>query len=223
VPFQRQYLNAFKEILSEDEKRKAAKFRFEKDRDTSIIARGSLRFLLGKYLNMPPKAISFSYGEFGKPKVETVQNLKFNVSHSKDFIVIGFVKNYDIGIDVEFIKKDFDVMEIVDNYFSKHEIKFINNIHTALQTEVFFRGWTRKEAFIKAKAKGLAFALDSFSISIDSDASAVMEETLWNSSEKYTWNIVPFETSPDYKAALAVNGKINSTHFFDFNLSQLTK
>lgn len=215
---QKPYLDAFNKVLSEDEKRKAGKFRFEKDRNTSIVARGALRILLGKYLDRPPETINFNYGEFGKPEIDSSQNLNFNVSHSRDLIVIGFVRNLDIGIDVEFIKKDFDVMEIVDNYFSEREIKFINNVPKKLQTDVFYRGWTRKEAFIKAKAKGLTFALDSFSISTDSDERAEVKETLWDSKEKHLWRIVPFKTLPDYKAAIAVNGKITSVNSFLFSL-----
>ncbi len=212
-------LRVFNEVLCQDEKTKADKFRFEKDKNTSIIARGALRMLLGKYLNTTPKSISFKYGEFGKPELTNNQNLKFNVSHSKDLIVIGFVNYKAIGIDVEYIKRDFDVIDIVDNYFSKKEIVAICNIPKKLQTEVFFRGWTRKEAFIKANAKGLSFPLDSFSVSIDSDEKAELYETIWNSHEKNNWKIIPFKTLPEYKAAVVLSQKIDTIKFLDFEIT----
>ncbi len=211
-------LRVFNEVLCQDEKTKADKFRFNKDKNVSIITRGTLRILLGKYLKTSPKTLSFEYGEYGKPELVDNQNLKFNVSHSKDLIVIGVVKNSNIGIDVEYIKRDFDVMDIVDNYFSKKEIEDIHNIPNKLKTEAFFRGWTRKEAFIKANAKGLSFPLDSFSVSIDSDEKAQLYETIWNSHEKDNWKIIPFKTLPEYKATVVLSESVNSIEFYEFNL-----
>lgn len=208
-------------LLSKDEKQRVNKFTFEKDRTTTIIARGSLRHLLSRYLNCQATDIKFSYGKYGKPTLLNNKTIKFNVSHSGEMIVIAFCNDYDIGIDVEYIKRDFDVFDIVDNYFSKQEIKALHKIPNNQQTEAFFRGWTRKEAFIKAKSQGLSFPLDSFSISMDSDDNAELYETAWDKNEKNLWNIVPFETYKDYKAAFAVKGKIDDVKYFKFDLGNL--
>ncbi|MEW4924159.1 4'-phosphopantetheinyl transferase superfamily protein [Algibacter sp. 2305UL17-15] len=212
------FLSSF---LSDDEILKASKFRFNKDKNCSVITRGVLRLLTSKYLKINPEDIKFKYGKFGKPDFDFDTPLKFNVSHAGDLAVIGFVNNYDIGIDVEYIKGDFDVLEIVDNYFSKQEIKTLNSIPKTLQTEAFYRGWTRKEAFIKGKSLGLSFPLDSFSISIDSDEKAKLTETLWDEHEKELWQIIPFKTEADYKAAVAIKGNIDSVKYFEFNLGLL--
>ncbi|TYA74712.1 4'-phosphopantetheinyl transferase family protein [Seonamhaeicola marinus] len=213
----------FESLLCEDEKIKANKFKFNKDKYTYIIARGALRLLLGKYLKVTPKSISFYYGAYGKPSVENNDGLMFNVSHSKNLIVIGFTKNNEIGVDVEHIKTDFDVMDIVANYFSKSEIAFINGLSKADQTEIFYRGWTRKEAFIKANAKGLSFPLDAFSISLDSDNSAELYETHYDTNEKNNWRIIPFDTLPEYKGALAVRGEVKRVDYLKFDMQQLGK
>jgi 4'-phosphopantetheinyl transferase len=48
------------ELLSSDEKQRAAKFHYTRDRDHFINARGILRSLLGQYLNLPAAAIAFT-------------------------------------------------------------------------------------------------------------------------------------------------------------------
>ena len=45
----------FKNLLSDDEITKASKFRFEKDKNQSIISRAVLRLLSSKYLKINPK------------------------------------------------------------------------------------------------------------------------------------------------------------------------
>ncbi|GGD05300.1 phosphopantetheine-protein transferase [Hyunsoonleella pacifica] len=211
------HIKYFNKLLSEDEKLKVSKFKFKKDKTTSIIARGSLRVLLSKYLNYPATDFSFSYGVYGKPLLLDNQSIKFNISHSGEIIVIAFCNLYDIGVDIEYVEKGFNVLDIVNNYFSNAEIQALHNLPESEHIEAFYRGWTRKEAFIKAKAKGLSFPLASFSVSIDSDKTTDLYETIWDKKEKELWDIIPFKTATHYKAALAVQAKINSIKYFELN------
>jgi 4'-phosphopantetheinyl transferase len=103
-------LNHLNALLSEDEIVKASKFHFKKDKNCSIITRGTLRLLSSKYLNIKPEDIPFKNGEFGKPYYDLKTKLKFNVSHSGNMAVIGFVLNDDIGVDIEEMKTDFEVL-----------------------------------------------------------------------------------------------------------------
>ena len=54
-------------VLSADERERAGRFRFHKDRDNFTVARGMLRVLLGRYLNLEPSRLEFSYGPHGRP------------------------------------------------------------------------------------------------------------------------------------------------------------
>ncbi len=218
VPDTENIPSAFYALLSAKEKAKAQKFVFEKDKLVSVCARGILRHLLGLYLQQFPTDVSLEYGTYGKPYVPNT-SLKFNVSHAHKMIVFAFVHHHDIGVDVEYIKRDFNVLDIVDNYFSAQEIKAIHRYPKALQTDIFYRGWTRKEAFIKAKATGLSFPLDQFSVSLDSETSAKVYETQWDATEAKDWQLIPFETSNAYKAALAFKGNVDKVSYFDFNFN----
>src|SRR6478609_3110016 len=69
----------FLELLSPDEKNRAGKFHFEKDRRSFIAARGILRTLLGKYLQINAAEISFQYSKFGKPGITNSNAVRFNI------------------------------------------------------------------------------------------------------------------------------------------------
>jgi 4'-phosphopantetheinyl transferase len=203
-------LVAYYGLLSKDERNRAARFKFNKDRNKYIICRGALRELSAKYLKMNPKEIVFEYSEFGKPKFTHKTSVRFNVSHSGDFALIGFIENHSIGVDIELIKYDFDVLEIAHNFFSRKEMEALQGMPINLQHIGFFRCWTRKEAFIKAEGSGLSFPLNSFAVSIHADESAVLLETDWDKEEKEKWELYPFVPVHNYRAAMAVKGKINS-------------
>lgn len=208
------FLSSF---LSEDEILKASKFRFKKDKNCSIITRGALRFLSSKYLKENPEDIKFKYGEYGKPYYNMETKLKFNVSHSGNMAVIGFVLNDDIGVDIEEIKTDFEVFDIASNYFSKLEIETLNELPKEKHVEYFYRCWTRKESFIKAKSQGLTFPLDSFSVSIHSDKKTELLETKWDEKEKSTWKLFTFSPHQNYIGAVSVQNKISNIEYFNIN------
>lgn len=210
-------IESLKQFLSENEISKASKFRFEKDKNSSIITRGSLRYLSGKYLKMNPENILFKYGNYGKPDFDIKTDLKFNVSHSGNLAIIGFVLNNDIGVDIEQLKYDFEVMDIVDNYFSQYEIETLKKLPIEEHTKGFYRCWTRKESFIKAKAKGLSFPLDSFSVDIKSDKKTELLETKWDKNEKDLWRLFSFSPMDNYIGAASVKGDIKSVKYFNLN------
>ncbi|MGB7395775.1 MAG: hypothetical protein WA913_15415, partial [Pricia sp.] len=47
--------------LSPDEKEKAGRFKFQKDRRQAVISWAALRWLLGKYLQKSPTDLQFGY------------------------------------------------------------------------------------------------------------------------------------------------------------------
>jgi 4'-phosphopantetheinyl transferase len=207
----------FSNIISIDEKKRANKFHFKKDKNLFIMSRVVLRLLSGKYLNIEPETITFKYGKYGKPDFDFDTNLKFNISHSGEMVILSFVLDYDIGVDIEKIKHDFDVLDIATNYFSKLEIEALKKAPKEKQSEFFYRCWTRKESFIKAKSIGLSFPLDQFSVSINSDKQVDLLETKWDKNEFKSWSLFSFSPDSDYIGAISVNGKINNVKFLSLS------
>src|SRR5437762_13590235 len=78
-------LPEFENILSADERERAARFHFQNHRNQYICGRGLLRQKLAGYLGIEPAALRFSYNAYGKPLLGQTQNegqVKFNLAHS---------------------------------------------------------------------------------------------------------------------------------------------
>lgn len=163
--------------------------------------------LSGDYLGHAANTIEFKYGDYGKPEYNFPTDLKFNVSHSGKLIVLAFVKDSEIGVDVEKIKTDFDVLKLAENFFSATEIAMLHDVKQSDLYTAFYRCWTRKESFIKAKGNGLSFPLASFTVSLG-DKEAELLKTEWNPSEKEEWKLFTFEPTFSYVGALSVGVNI---------------
>jgi len=161
--------NRLEKILSDDEIVRANKFHFDTDKERFICSRGLLRVLLGNYTDIPSNQINFTFNEYGKPYLLIAQNnndLHFNLSHSKNFLSVGFVKNALIGVDVELMKWFKDHLEIAKRFFSNSEIEQLNAFPKENILEGFYFCWTGKEAVIKLSGEGLSYTLKDFDVQL---------------------------------------------------------
>jgi 4'-phosphopantetheinyl transferase len=190
--------------LSADEKRRAARFHFERDRIRFIAARGTLRTLLGQYLSKQPGELQFHLGQQGKPSLAPEpagRSLSFNLSHSEDFAAFAFGWNRNIGVDIERIRPGVEHEDIAQCHFSAAEIESLVNLPPADQAKGFFVCWTRKEAYIKASGRGLQIPLDSFDVNLEPGTAARFLRGVDPS-----WRIIGFEADQQYPAALVYDG-----------------
>lgn len=198
------------ESLSQDECERAARFCFEKHRRRFTAGRGLLRSLLGKYLALSPDEIIFSYNKHGKPYLapgQTRSDLRFNLSHSDELALFAFTIGRDIGIDLERIRPKRSTRGIAESFFAPREVAALFALSDDQHTSAFFRCWTRKEAYIKAKGAGMSIPLDSFAVSLAPDAPA---ELLWvrdNPEEPSRWTLTTLCPDPAFAACVAVEGE----------------
>lgn len=201
------------ELLPSDEKDRANKFVFAKDRLHFIAARGELRKIIGGYLGMSPEEVKFSVRHYGKPYLSSDdEGLKFNLSHSRGIALIAVSGGREVGVDVECVNTDFDVFSIAPSVFSAAEVERIRSLSSDVQAETFFAGWTRKEALLKAMGDGLS-SPEELQTAISSIGA---DEVVFRSSEngKYTdWSLTSFELDGGFKAALAVEGNVRNIRY----------
>jgi 4'-phosphopantetheinyl transferase len=198
--------------LSEDESERAARFRFDHDRNRFITARGMLRTLLARYLQKQPKDLQFFLGREGKPALaldSSERVLSFNVSHSQDVAVFAFGWNRSIGVDVEKVRSDVEYDDIAQHYFSAGEMQSLAQLPRRKRVEGFFLCWTRKEAYVKASGGGLQIPLDSFDVSLEPGCSARFLRGVHSS-----WRISSFMAGNEYPAALVYDGLPGNLKFF---------
>lgn len=192
--------------LADDDQTRAARFRFEIDRQRFLIARGSLRIILSRYLQTAPRSIEFTPGPHGKPEIVASQlgiDLRFNLAHSQELALIAISLGRDVGVDLEFMREDFAGDEIADRFFSKNEIEQLKKVAPESRTSAFFNCWTRKEAYVKARGDGLSFPLDQFDVSLAPDSRATLLGNRIDPTETARWDLVELSPDPEYAAAIA--------------------
>jgi 4'-phosphopantetheinyl transferase len=147
------FMDDFLSLLSPAEVERANRYLRVEDRNRSVISRGALRIILGKYLHQSPSAIQFGFDKNKKPFLINgdMPGLHFNVSHSGDWLLIT-VSGHEIGVDVELINPGFPYRDILTDYFTDDEARYILEKNA---DERFFMLWTRKEALTKATGTGL--------------------------------------------------------------------
>lgn len=115
--------------------------------------RGLLRMLSSRFLECAPAGIEFSYGPYGKPRLNGAGGLNFNVSHSGDWVAFGFARGRRIGIDLESVADCHDCRSVARECFSPRELAVLEHGMDAAQA--FCALWVRKEAVLKAAGRGL--------------------------------------------------------------------
>jgi 4'-phosphopantetheinyl transferase len=195
-------------LLSFDERERAERFHFERDRNNFITTRAFLRILIGRYLRTEPSQVRFNYGSNGKPFLATAQDdaLRFNLSHSKDFALYAVTYGREIGVDVERISERVEVNSIAERFFSAPEVAAFRALPGELKRQAFFTCWTRKEAYIKARGEGLSTPLDQFSVSLSPGEAAKLLDVQWDPKEISRWSMAELALDRRYVGAVAVEG-----------------
>ena len=189
--------------LTPQERERAARFVFARDREHFIAGRGILRAILGLYLHTPAAAIELAYEPEGKPRLGGhAHPLHFNLSHSHGLAVYGFSHNREIGIDLEAIRSGVTGEEIAEHYFSISELAELRALPPEKRNEGFFLCWTRKEAYVKARGSGLAIPLDSFDVTLTPG----MPEQLV-APDAARWTLRSFRPAEDYVGAVVAEGR----------------
>jgi len=194
--------------LAPDERERAARYRFERDRVRDIVARGTLRAILGRYLDLDPAGLRFVYGPQGKPALapEHGRELSFNLSHAGDVALYAVTRGRRVGVDVEQVVPDVAGSTVPEHTFSPHEVAVLRALPLDEQTAAFFRCWTRKEAYVKALGAGFSLDLTSFDVSLAPGEPPALLATRHDPTEAARWSLHDVDAGPGYVAVLVVEG-----------------
>jgi 4'-phosphopantetheinyl transferase len=193
-------------LLSPDELERAGKFRFPHLRNRYVVARGSLRVLLGRYLERDPAALEFNYSSRGKPDLngQGMEPLHFNLAHSHDLALIAVTRAVPVGVDVERIRPMRDADRIVERFFSAREAEAFRNVPAAEQDAAFFSLWTRKEAWLKATGDGISESLSKFEVTfLPADEPRVLA-IAGDTAAGAAWSLCALNPASGFVGALAL-------------------
>lgn len=195
--------------LSADERERVGRFRRIADAKRSIIGRGYLRVLLGWAIGLRAEELQFEYDEFGKPSLAASygSELQFSVSHSGNLVLIALARGRSVGVDVEMVRTDIDVADLAKRFFSTAESEKLAALTEPVLYDAFFACWTRKEAFVKAKGRGISLPLDTFEVAFLPGETPGLLTTKPDPTEASRWKVLALNAGQDHQAALIAAGQ----------------
>lgn len=144
-------------VLTEKERSRADHFFRELDRNRYIAAHAGMHTILSRYVQANPVELQFARHAGGKPYLVTPEShLEINLSHSGIWGLLAVTRNMPVGVDIEEIREDLDVMEVARQHFQEPEVALLQSQSKSQQVESFFNHWVQKEARLKADGRGFA-------------------------------------------------------------------
>lgn len=152
--------------ISGSERSQAASFRRSADSCGYAAAHGILRMALSLCLDISPAEIVLPRRENGKPVLDPSYGMRlgFSVSHSGDWAAVALSGSGETGVDIECVRRDFDWLPVARKAFSPEENRLLDKTAPDQRTAVFYRLWTLKEAYLKARGKGIDDLRDAWNI-----------------------------------------------------------
>ncbi|MGH7489382.1 MAG: 4'-phosphopantetheinyl transferase family protein, partial [bacterium] len=203
-------VQAFEQTLAPDERERALRFHFARDRDRFIAGRGLLRAMLGSYLDVRPADIRFDYNPQGKPALGGKwgqSDLCFNLAHSNGQALCAVTRARRVGIDLERLDVGLAEAGIAERFFAPGEIRALHKLPAEAWVGGFFACWTRKEAYVKARGEGLTLPLRRFEVSVLPGERSITLQSDDDPRLSADWSITELSSGPHYAAALAVEGR----------------
>jgi len=194
-------------LLSSDERNRADRYHSRDDALRYAVGRGWLRRLLGWYTGISPREIVFSYGRRGKPELSNpggVPDIRFNLSHTREWIMYAFTLGRDVGVDIE---SDAFAEESVDNYLrflAPAEREQIQSLAQGQRARQFLTYWVRKEACLKAI--GCGFAISPEEVDVSSIPTVSLCLPLEGTEKRISVHVVDLSSTGGTRGAFALVG-----------------
>ncbi len=196
------------DLLLPEERAKSETFDLEEDRNRYILGKIYVRKLLLNYLKTEPQTLGFKYSERQKPLLENHPLVNFNISHSGDYIIIGFANKWSVGVDIELMNPHVDLYNMIINCMSTTEVSVILN--SEVPRQMFYKYWTRKEALLKGIGIGVTDRMKEINCS-DGLNLVPIEFSGFASS----WKVWSFEMEESYSVSIAHDSAIRVIRFYE--------
>jgi 4'-phosphopantetheinyl transferase len=151
--------------LSKSEQIRAARLKSLLERQRYLAGRVFIRRVLSNLTGVAPENVEIIIDQCGKPcltlpavagHLPSGSLLKFNVSHSENFLCIATALGCDVGVDIEVVNPDLDVLAISEACLDSEDTHRVWCSFPGERSLVFYRRWTQKEAFAKMMGHGVS-------------------------------------------------------------------
>ena len=206
--------------LSERELSRESRFAFDHLKKHYTISQSILRNLLQRYTGQAAASIEYVHGPKGKPYLkDNPQHIQFNLSHSKSYALYGFTVHCEIGVDIEFIRKDCLKDNLEELVLTESEKRTFYTLSGQAQTEAFFLAWTQKEATLKALGVGITVPMQNVEINLAHQIIYPKESKILELADDphppHLWSLFAFNPIPGYAGAVTVKSPAITLRIFD--------
>jgi 4'-phosphopantetheinyl transferase len=159
-------LARYASLLSPDERARWASHRFERHRLEYLVTRALVRSALSRYGPMQPAEWRFARNAFGRPELDPGFALRFSIANSPTLVACA-VSRAEVGMDVEPLTRGADVLRVAGSILSPGERGALATLPAAARADRALTLWTLKEAYVKARGRGLSMPVDALTFTVE--------------------------------------------------------
>ncbi len=215
-------IEAWFQQLPSPEQQRADSMGSMKRRNEYIRARHYLRQLLARYLNTPARAIPLQRTPTGKTHIALPHNplfLTFNLSHAQEQLLFAFTRRHAIGVDIEAIQPKRPLAALAQRFFTPQENQQLQLLPPENYPAAWYRCWTCKEAWSKARGGNLQQTLNTLNVHIDPKRPFAFNTLPPDDTPTQNWTLRPLDVASNYAAACAV--EYPAPHWCAFELDPI--
>jgi 4'-phosphopantetheinyl transferase len=218
-------LDAYLGLLSPDEHTRHARFLNERARHEYLLTRALCRTVLSRYAAVGPADWRFRANQWGRPEIDCPSpeyaDLRFNLSNTRGLVVCAVAQGGEIGVDVELIDRAGSLLEIADRFMAPVEARDIAGLPPDTQALRFFTYWTLKEAYIKARGRGLSIPLDKFWFHLDAASPARLVLAPDMDDTAAGWTFAQLQPTGRHLLAIAQRNSAGARAGFDLDVRRI--
>jgi 4'-phosphopantetheinyl transferase len=202
LPELREELPLLEALLDPRELERAGRFRFADDRVRFVAGRGLLRHGLRRYAPKAPAVIEIAYSSLGRPLLPAEYEApQFSISHTHDLVALAFAEGAQVGVDLEFMQPPVDLLELAERILSEEDFRAFEAFPHVGKQLAFYRAWTRKEAYLKARGEGIGPGLQDVSVSFTAEATTPVTDR--RNASTTAWRLHALPVPEEYMGCLA--------------------
>ena len=194
------------DLLSDDERARLGRLRFEANRQEFAVAHALLRTMLSEFGSRAPADWTIEPDENGKPTLASASSgasMTFNLSHSHGLVACAVALDARVGVDVESVIRATDWRLIASRHYADAEVVQIDTLRDDERPARFFDFWTLKEAYAKALGVGLSQPLETATFDLRDPQTPAW--SISSGADPRAWHFALYRPLPDYRLAVAVS------------------
>ncbi len=198
----RESLPALEALLDAGERERATHFKFPDDRTRFILGRGLLRHGLRRFAPEVPASAEIGYSPLGRPIFPAEYDApRFSISHTRDLVALAFTRDAQVGVDLEYMQPTVDLLELAERILSEDDFRAFQAFPHRERQLAFYRAWTRKEAYLKARGEGTGTGLQEVHVSFLAEPISTLTDRRDRSGP--AWRLHLLDVPADYVGSLA--------------------